>query len=373
MKFTIDRNKFLKLLNIVNISIVLKSPTPAYLNFKLDMLEDKLLVTGSNGELTITSSCPIEENDKVIIANYETGSTLISAKFLLEIVRRLEDESVSVEIIDDVIAKISDNHSQFKLNSIRAEEYPLLDLEKKGETIFFSSDDFKKIVTQTTFAASNKEVRPILMALNTKADGNKIDFTATDSFRLSKKSYEMSQEANFVANIPVKTLNEVSKLIEGGEVEMTISNTKVVFTYQNTNIYSRLISGDFPKVNNMFPATYPYVLQINSDNFISAMQRVSLLAIEKENIVKLSVSQDECRISSKSDQIGSADEVIDNYRYVGDRLEISFNVNYVIDAIKACQSDDVVLSFVGDMSAFKVSSPIDDSIVEIVTPVRSYY
>ena len=123
----------------------------------------------------------------------------------------------------------------------------------------------------------------------------------------------------------------------------------------------------------MDTASYPYVLQVKSDDFISAMQRVSLLAIERENIVKLTVSDEGCDISSKSDQIGSANEKIEEYRYAGGRFEISFNVNYVIDAIKAAQSEDVILSFVGEMSAFKVTTPEDDTIVQIVTPVRSYY
>ncbi len=373
MKLTIDRIRFLKILNTVNIAIVPKSPTPAYLNFKLDMYEDHLLVTGSNGELTITSVCPVEENNKIIITDFEEGSTLISAKFLLEIVRRLESDSVSIEIVDDVIARISDSQSQFKLNSIRAGEYPDLDLEKRGETVIFSGEDFRKIVAQTAFAASTKEVRPVLTAINAKANGTLIEFVATDSYRLSKKTYEMSHPATFTANIPVKTLNEVSKLIEGGEIEVTLSSNKAVFSYKETNIYSRLISGDFPKTSNMFPSKYPFILQVNSERFISAMERVSLLAIERENIVKLSVSDEGCSISSKSEQIGSADETIEEYRYTGERFEISFNVNYVIDAIKAAQSEDVVLSFVGEMSAFKVSAPEDDSIVQIVTPVRSYY
>lgn len=373
MKLTIDRLRFLKLLNTVSIAIVPKSPTPAYLNFKIQMKESELLVLGSNGELTISSTCPIQERDKVIITDYEIGETLISAKFLLEIVRRLEDEFVSLEIVDDVIARISDSKSNFKLKALLSYEYPDLDLNKDGETITFLGDDLKRIVSQTAFAASNKEVRPVLTAINAKANGNIIEFIATDSYRLSKKTYMMNEEKTFVANIPVKTLSEVSKLVDGGNVELTISPTKAVFTINETNVYSRLIVGDFPKVSGMFPSSYPYVLQVNSNSFISAMERVSLLAIERENIVKLTVSSDELEISSKSDQIGSANEKIEDYRYQGDRFEISFNVNYVIDAIKAAQSEDVVLSFVGEMAAFKVSSIDDESIVQIVTPVRSYY
>ena len=373
MKLTINRLRFLKLLNTVNIAILPKSPTPAYLNFKIDMQEDKLLLLGSNGELTITSSCPIKEDGKYIITDYEVGTTLISAKFLLEIVRRLESDFVTIEIVDDVIARISDNKSEFKLNAVRAYEYPDLDLDIIGEKVNFTCEDLKKIVSQTAFAASTKEVRPVLTAINAKADGSTIEFVATDSYRLAKKTYYLKEVVHFNSNIPVKTLNEVSKIVEGGEVSLTISNTKAVFTYNETNIYSRLIAGDFPKTSGMFPSNYPYILQVNSNKFISAMERVSLLAIERENIVKLSVSNEKLEISSKSEQIGSANETIDDYKYTGDIFEISFNVNYVIDAIKAAQSEEVVLSFVGEMSAFKVSSPNDNSLVQIVTPVRSSY
>ena len=373
MKLTINRQRFLKILNIVNIAIVPKSPTPAYLNFKLVMKSNELQVLGSNGELTISSTCPIEENGKNLITDYEEGETLISARFLLEIVKKLESDIVTLEIIDEVIARISDNKSEFKLNSIRAYEYPDLDLEKQGEEIVFLAEDLKKIVSQTAFAASTKEVRPVLTAINAKGNGNEIEFVATDSYRLAKKTYYINQDVHFLANIPVKTLTEVSKLVEDGEVVMTISETKAVFSCKDTNIYSRLISGDFPKISNMFPSNYPYVLQVNSNSFVAAMERVSLLAIERENIVKLAVSSDKLEISSKSEQIGSAIETIEDFRYTGDRFEISFNVNYVIDAIKAAQSEDVVLSFVGEMSAFKVSSLDDESIVQIVTPVRSYY
>lgn len=373
MKFTIDRIRFLKLLNTVSIAIVPKSPTPAYLNFKIEVSDDRLIVTGSNGEMTITSFCYFKENDNDVVTNYEKGATLISAKFLLDIVRSMDSVAVTIEIVDNVVARISNNTYQSKLNSIPASEYPDLDLEKKGESISFPASDFKKIISQTAFAASTKEIRPVLTAINVKTVEDHLEFIATDSYRLSKKTYPVDGSYSFVANIPVKTLNEVSKLIDDGDIELNISNNKVVFNYKETSIYSRLIAGDFPKTNNMFPVNYPYILQINSNAFISAMQRVSLLAVERENIVKLSVSSEGCIISSKSEQIGSADEKIDEYRYTGERFEISFNVNYVIDAIKAAQSEDVVLSFVGEMSAFKVSSPNDDSIVQIVTPVRSYY
>lgn len=372
MKLTIDRSNFLKVLNTVNIAIGQKSPTPAYLNFKITMESDKLSVLGSNNEMTICSILPIEKEGKKLIYDFEEGSTLIAAKYLLEIIRRLDSEVVTIEIIDEVIVKISDQKSEFKLNSMRAEEYPDIDLEIPSQAVEFTGEEFKKFISQTSFAASTKDARPILTAINFKSDGKTVGFIATDAYRLAIKTVAKNT-APFEANIPVKALQEVSKLVENDNVTLSISTNKVVFQYNGTTIYSRLINGIFPTVTRMIPVKFDYVLKVNANTFINAMQRVSLLAIERENIVKLTLSNEMIEISSKSDQIGSANERIDVFEYQGDRMEISYNVNYVIDAIKAVMSEDVILSFCGEMSAFKVTSAVDDSIIQVVTPVRSYY
>ncbi len=373
MKLTIDRLRLLKVLNTVSIAIGQKSPTPAFLNFKFEMNSDSLAITGSNSDMTIQSVLPLKEGDNDIILSFIPGSTLISSKFLLEIIRKLEGNWVTIEVIDDVIAKISDEKSDFKLNSMRVEDYPDLDLDVEGDCVEFKADDFKKIVTQTAFAASTKEVRPVLTAINVKADGEQMEFTATDSFRLSKKLHRVEGHHEFEVNIPVKTMSEVAKLVENNNVKMIVSDRKVVFQYDTTSVYSRLINGDFPKTSRMIPDSYPYVLQVGADTFRNAISRVSLLAIERENIVKVVITRDELEISSKSDQIGSANEKISDFRYAGERFEISFNYNYVNEAIGAAQSDDVILSFAGEMTAFRVTAPNDETIVQIITPVRSYY
>ena len=373
MKFTIDRPSFLKILSTVSVAIGQKSPTPAFLNFKMEMTEEGLVVVGSDNDITIQSTLPISKNDKNIITNYTFGSTLISAKYLIEIIRRLDSQVVTLEIIDDVIVQISDNKSNFQLNAMRSEEYPDLDLSILGEEVVFKTEDFKKIVSQTAFAASNKEVRPILTAINFKFSEGCAEFVATDSYRLAKKTFKIENDNSFEANVPVKVLNEVSKLLEEEQIKLNIASNKIVFEFGNTKVFSRLINGDFPKTSRMIPSNYPYVLEVNSSKFIDAMQRVSLLAIERERVVKLSLDNGLVEISSKSEQIGSANEKIELFQYEGGRFDISFNVDYVIDAIKAAQSEDVILSFAGEMNAFKVTSPVDESIVQIVTPVRSYY
>ena len=374
MKLTVDRVRLLKVLTTVNVAIGQKSPTPAFLNFKFVMDDEKLTVLGSDNDLTIISTLPIKEGDKELITDYVPGETSITAKYLLEIIRRLDGKTVTIEIIDDVIARVSDNKSNFKLNSMKDEEYPDLDLNVVGESIFFKADEFKKVVSQTAFAASTKEVRLILTAINVNLNGQTAKFVATDSYRLSQKVATI--DSNFIdsnTNIPVKTMQEVAKLIENEDINLYIAPNKVIFEFGGTRVYSRIIAGDFPKTSRMIPSSYPYQLKVNANSFIDAMARVSLLSVERERIVKLSLSDDSVEVSSKSEQIGSANEKVELYKYNGGKFEISFNVDYVTDAIKATQSEDVLLSFAGEMNAFRITAPGDDSLIQIITPVRSYY
>lgn len=375
MRFTINREAFLKGLNIAGKAIGSKSPIPVMMNFKLQLTIEGLSVIGSNNELTIKTIIPISNGEEKIISDVEYGATLVSNKILTDIVRKVEGEKIHFEVIDDTIVKISDSRSNFKLNAIRAEEYPEIDLSNNGVSLNLNSDVFGTLVSQTAFAASSKEQRPILTAVNLQADNNRLIATATDSARLARKEISLEESYAFTANVPAKVLSEVSKLIESENVEkmtLAVSDTKVLFSFGTTIVSSRLISGDYPNTKNIVPKSFNYFLEANAQELISAMERVSLLLSEKENVVKLTMSNDGVEVSTKSSQVGSATERIGTCQYEGERLEISFNSNYVIEAIKACGSEDVTLAFLGEMKPFVIKNGQDISQIQLVTPMRTY-
>ena len=375
MRFTINREAFLKGLTIAGKAIGSKSPIPVMMNFKLQLTIEGLSVIGSNNELTIKTIIPISNGEEKIISDVEYGATLVSNKILTDIVRKVEGEKIHFEVIDDTIVKISDSRSNFKLNAIRAEEYPEIDLSNNGVSLNLNSDVFGTLVSQTAFAASSKEQRPILTAVNLQADNNRLIATATDSARLARKEISLEESYAFTANVPAKVLSEVSKLIESENAEkmtLAVSDTKVLFSFGTTIVSSRLISGDYPNTKNIVPKSFNYFLEANAQELISAMERVSLLLSEKENVVKLTMSNDGVEVSTKSSQVGSATERIGTCQYEGERLEISFNSNYVIEAIKACGSEDVTLAFLGEMKPFVIKNGQDSSQIQLVTPMRTY-
>lgn len=374
MRFTIVREELLKGLNIVSRAVSNKSVVPSLSNVKIELNEKGLFLTGSNLDLSIQTFVPFQKEEKVIIRNYKEGTTLINAKIITEIVRKLDCEELVFDVIDSTIAVISNNQSEYKINCMRAEEYPDLDLEPTGVSLTLATADFDDLVNQTAFAASTKEQRPILTAINLDALNGVLTATTTDSARLARKQLPIPEEVNFVANIPSKMIVEVEHLLDnaGETIDIALSDKKALFSIGTTIVATRLIAGDYPNTKNIIPRSINYSLEVNASDLMKAIDRANVLSIDRENVVDLTMSGEGVEISSTSSQVGSAIERIDVFKYEGSPLRISFNSDFVLSAVRALKSEDVVFQFVGEMKPFVIKNALDDSIVQIVTPVRTY-
>lgn len=373
MRLSIDKEQFLKGLSVASKAIAGKSPDPLLSNLKLDLNDKGLEITGTNKEITIKALVPYRIDDKEIIRAYGLGSTLVNAKLITEVVRRMDGSELSLEVIDESIAKIDDGRSSFKLNCIKAREYTDIDLEPNGTILTLPCADLAQLVEQSAFAASNKEQRPILTAVNLEALNGFLTATATDSARLARKTIAIDSDARFTCNVPAKTLVEVSHLFEGVErVTLAVSESSILFLFENTVVCSRLISGNYPVSRTIVPLTFNYFLEVNAQELLSAMSRASLLSAEHDSVVKLSMSEEEVQVSARSEQTGSALESIRTFQFTGERIDVSFNSLFVIDAIKALKTEDVRLCFQAEMKPFVVQNPKDDSVVELVTPMKTY-
>lgn len=372
MRFTIDKESLLKGLLLVSKAIPQKAELPILANFKLALTQKGLEITGSDNNITICTTVPFMIGEKEIIRNSQEGATLVAAKILIEIVRHLEDETCTFELIDSSILKIEDSKANFKLNSIRPEEYPDIELGVSGASLSLPGKDIQAIVESTAFAASIKETRPILTAVSLEAGDFKLSATATDTARLARKSVEINSEAKFVANISAKKLLDIVRSFEPDEeVTLSVSESKAVFAFGNSVISTRLISGDYPNTKNIFPKQFNYYLEVNAQEFLKAMERVSLLSTEYEGVIKLCMNEDEVEMISRSSTNGSANEKLSVFQFSGEDLEISFKASFVADAIRACKSEDVTIAFVGEMKPFIVKNVKDESVEMLLTPLRS--
>ncbi|NLI94873.1 MAG: DNA polymerase III subunit beta [Erysipelotrichaceae bacterium] len=375
MKLTINREQLLYGLTTVARAINDKHPIPVLRNVKLEVNERGLSVIGSNNELIIEHVVPFKIDSQVVIRNSQEGVTLVSSRLLTDIVRKLEGRDVTIEVIDSTLVQVDDGRSNFRLNSINPEDYPDVDLEKIGESFVITGGDFANLVDQTAFAASTREVRPTLTAVNLTARDNELVGIATDSFRMAKKVVKLQESAEFKVNVPAKILTEIARLVQDEqEVEIHVTDKKALFYFNATTVSSRLISGEYPSIENIIPDHYDYFLEANADELLRAMDRVSLLTTnERESVVKLTMSEEGgVQLSTRSLQTGSAIESLNTCQFTGERLEISFNSNFVSAAVRACKSQDVIIGFVGEMKPFSVRNVADNTHIQIVTPVRTY-
>jgi DNA polymerase-3 subunit beta len=137
-------------------------------------------------------------------------------------------------------------------------------------------------------------------------------------------------------------------------------------------VSTRVIPGDYPQTKSIIPQTFNYVLDVNARELLNAMDRVSILSSDKESVVRLSMTEDRVELTVRSDANGSAVEALQTFQFTGERLDVSFNSAFVVDAVKALKSEDVSVCFLAEMKPFVVKNKQDDSVVELITPMRTY-
>lgn len=372
MRFVVSRNYLLNGINTTLRAISPRNPNPILTGIKFELNKNGLFLTGSDSDLSILTKIPLEENGEAIINTYETGVFVLSSKFVGEIVRKLEGEQVEIETFENV-AMIRDQISEFKLNCMSAEEYPPLDLGESGVNFGIEASSVKQIVDQVGFAASDKENRPMLTGVNFNCDGQKLTCVATDSYRLARKTMPLNIGQTFNVTIPAKTLVEIGRVLENERnVDVNISDKRACFKMARTMIVSRVISGTYPDTSKIVPDEFNFELETLSQNLANAIDRASVLAVERTNIVQLSMSSEAVSISSKSQEIGSVVEKLQKYNYTGQELSISFSAKYANEAIRAVGSEEIVIKFNGDMKPFVIVNKEDPSLVQLILPVRTY-
>lgn len=369
MKFRINRLKLLNALSKTTKAVSIRSPLPVLTGIKFDLQPDGLILTGSDSDITIQTK--IETSDDLVIE--QTGGVVLNSRYILEIVRKIDSDEISLEIIDGSLTRISGATSKFDLNGNDVIDYPRIDLSKTGTKVLINAFTLKDVITQTKFAASEKEHKPILTGINFKAANNQLEVTATDSYRLAKKVVPLDDKLTFNITIPQKSLDEIAKIIERDDlIEMYVSDRKVLYVFDNNIIQTRLIDGTFPDTNRLIPENFDYELDIDTHYLLNAIDRVSLLNNEQNNIIKLDMSNEKVILSSYMQEIGSVEEILDRSFYKGDSLSISFSSKYATDALRAFNEPKVKILFTGAMKPFIVKDYEKDDLIQLVLPVRTY-
>ncbi len=378
MKFEIMRDRLLDGLSDVMKAISQKVAIPILTGIKIEVDEKGLTMTGSDSDITICTFIPAEENGEQVIRVIEKGSIVLQAKFFSEIVRKLPTNDVMIEVANGLQTKIQSGKSDFHLIGLDSEDYPVLPNVKDEYRFILPSDLMKSIIRETVFAVSQQETRPILTGVHWEAKEGKLSCVATDSHRLARRVTvpEEMPEVPFSIVIPGKSLQEFNKILPDNAepIEIVIADQQVLFKTRNVLFYSRLLEGNYPDTSRLIPNEYKTTVNVNGRLLLQAIDRASLLAREeRNNIVRFSTDEGKViEISSNSPEVGKVEELVEAVGITGEELKISFSAKYMMDALKAIDGQDVSIQFTGAMRPFILKSMDDDSILQLILPVRTY-
>ena len=374
MKLSIKQKVLMEHLNYVIRGISNKNLIPILNCIKFELTNEGLYLLSTDNELAIKTFIPASEIDNIDIK----GEILISGRYIYDIVRKLSNEVINIEEIIDSQVLITTESSSFKLNCNNVSEFPSIDLEFTGTPVLMDKRVFKTTINQTIFATSTQESRPILTGINFKINENIMEVTATDSYRLSKKRIilDSNVEDNVDIIIPSRNLNEIIRLMSDDEekMELHIFSNKVIFKIGNLIVMTRLINGNYPDTNKLIPENFELKIKLNLDNFYNDIDRASLLTnAEEKNIIKLETKNDIMIISSSNmPEIGNVEEKIKIEKNVDCDIKISFSSKYMMDAIKTFDSEEVELSFNGEIKPIIINYVDNDDLTQLILPIRTY-
>lgn len=372
MNFSISKNTFAYAIGIVDHAISSNSPQPALRGMKIQAKENTLILTGSNADLSIVKTIKADEENNLIIV--EEGSILIESRYLNDIVKKLDAEIITVEIIDGALTRFSGERAVFRINGMNVFDYPSIEMSRPADSITMKCGILKEIIDQTIFATATKDTRAVLMGVNFNLKDNILKCTGTDSYRLARKVIPFNTEGSFNVTVPAKTLADVrSTMINDmqGDIEIALDNKKAQFISEDMVLQSSLLDGAFPDTDRLIPSEFDYVLSINRSELIRAIDRTTFIRSDNMSINRLQCSEEEVLLTSKSQEIGESREILD-CTFKGPALDISFSANYAIDAARALKGENITINFSGDMRPFIMKDMDDETIIQLILPLRTY-
>lgn len=375
MKFTIKKELLLEALSKVSKAISTKNLIPVLAGIKFELKKKKLTLTASDNDITIQTTIEALNDEEFKIEN--EGSIIIQGKYILDIVRKLPEEYINIEVIDELKILIYTENSEFNLNGISESEYPNIGLEESKKKVDIKVGTFKNIVYQTAFASSNEESKPVLTGINFNIVGDVLECNSTDSYRLARKVIKLDKisEDNYNIVIPSHNILEFTKILGEDEenVELHIFSNKVLFKTGNLKFESRLINGTYPNTSNLLPEDSLLIISTDLNDFYNVIDRVSILTSDKEkNIVTLETNGNTLILKSSSVEIGRVEEKMIISKNNDEDVKISFSAKYMMEALKSFSTNTVDLHFVGEIKPILIKSTEDETLTQLVLPIRTY-
>ena len=304
-----------------------------------------ILIDTTKGQITLTANDMELGIETIIDGNIiEKGIIALDAKIFLEIVRKLPDNDITVETDNSYKTTITCEKAKFNIIGKSGEDFSYLPVIERQDSVIISQFTLKEVVRQTIFSIADNDNNKLMTGELFEIDGDNLKVVSLDGHRISirkivlKNSYPSKKVV-----VPGKTLNEISKILGGDankDISMSFTDKHVVFEFDNTTVVSRLIEGEYFKIDQMLSSDYETKVKINKRELLDCIDRATLLVKEgdkKPIIINIVDGMMELKINST---VGSMNETIDITKN-GKDIMIGFNPKFLIDALRVIDDEEI--------------------------------
>jgi DNA polymerase-3 subunit beta len=351
MKFSVSKDKLLEGLSTVQNVVSTRTTLPILSN---------VLLQASDGEVRLTTTdLDVGVRGSIEAQVERTGATTLPARRLFAIVRELPAAEIYFDVDAKNLASIRSGSSYFKILGLPEEEFPPLARFDDAKEFTINQKDLKDGLKKTSYAISTDETRYVLNGILFSFKENKLTLVATDGRRLALVDLELefprSQELDII--IPTKAVAELQRLVrDEGEVKLSIGENQIAFELNRTLLVSKLIEGNYPNYRQVIPAEAKERITLERETFLTAVRRVSLLASEKSNSVKLIFSKSNIDIVATTPDVGEAKESL-AVMYKGREFSIAFNPEFLMAPLRNLANDEIYLDLIDEMSPGVIKIP----------------
>ncbi|MCR4788837.1 MAG: DNA polymerase III subunit beta [Lachnospiraceae bacterium] len=364
MKLICSKSNLLNGVNIVSKAVPNKTTMSILECILIDASEDKIRLIANDTELGI------ETVIKGIIE--EKGKIALDAKILFDIVRKLDDQDVVIECDSSLKTFITCGKAKFTIIGKPADEFTYLPNVEKIDSITVSQFTLKEIIRQTIFSIADNDNNKIMTGELFEVNGDVLKVVSLDGHRISIRKINLKTDyPSKKVIVPGKTLNEISKILSGDtnkEVNIFFTGKHIIFEFDETIVVSRLIEGEYFKIDQMLSSDYETKMSINKKELFDSIDRATLLVKEgdkKPIIINIADEKIELKINST---VGSMNEEI-SVKKQGKDLMIGFNPKFMIDALRVIDDEEIDIYFVNPKAPCFIKNA-EESYIYLVLPVN---
>lgn len=356
MKFKIQTDVLKKWLDVVNHATASITTTPILENILLKVNFNNIILTSNNLEMAIEY---VISEDLEIETEW---SFCIPSKLFTSYIWLVQDDEVSIELLNDDSVKIATASWKMKIKWLEASEFPLIPTIREEVSLDISGKIIKKSIDKTLFSSAEWNIRPTLAGIYVNIKDNEVIFASTDSFRLSeyKTILDENVPTNFSQILPSKTANQIKSILwDNDEVKIVSWDNQIAFLSWNIKIYSRLLNGKFPDYTSFFPTTFSTKAEVNRVDLIQALKKINLVSRENNYSIKMSLSSTRwIELETSETQIWEWDVTLvwaveweDNIVWV--------NSTYFLEVLWVIETTHVSISFENPLSPIVITPTIN--------------